>query len=39
MVAETDIDTLEAEIDEAVHELFDLDETEREVIEAYLDVF
>ncbi|MFB6160764.1 MAG: hypothetical protein ABEJ61_06265, partial [Haloferacaceae archaeon] len=38
-VAETDIDALEAEIDEAVYDLFDLDADEREVIEEYLDVF
>jgi phage terminase Nu1 subunit (DNA packaging protein) len=35
----TDIDALEAEIDEAVYDLFDLDESEREVIEEYLDIF
>jgi hypothetical protein len=35
----TDIDALEAEIDEAVYDLFDLDENEREVIEEYLEVF
>jgi hypothetical protein len=35
----TDIDALEAEIDEAVYDLFGLDESEREVIEEYLEVF
>jgi hypothetical protein len=38
-VESTDIDALEAEIDEAVYDLFDLDESEREVIEEYLNVF
>ena len=38
-VESTDIDALEAEIDEAVYDLFDLDESEREVIEEYLEVF
>jgi len=38
-VERTDIDALEAEIDEAVYDLFDLDESEREVIEGYLEVF
>jgi hypothetical protein len=35
----TDIDALEAEIDEAVYDLFDLTDDEREVIEEYLDIF
>jgi hypothetical protein len=38
-VEETDIKALEAEIDEAVYDLFDLNAEEREVIEDYLDVF
>jgi len=38
-VAETDIDELAAEIDEAVYDLFDLTDDEREVIEEYLEVF
>lgn len=38
-VAETDIQKLEAEIDEAVYDLFDLTEEERQVIEEYLEVF
>ncbi len=38
-VDETSIDELEAEIDEAVYDLFELTEDEREVVEAYLDVF
>ncbi|RYJ13916.1 restriction endonuclease [Halogeometricum borinquense] len=38
-VDETDIESLEAEIDEAVYELFDLNEDEREVIEDYLEIF
>jgi hypothetical protein len=38
-VEATDIDELEAEIDEAVYDLFDLTEDEREVIEEYLEVF
>jgi len=38
-VESTDIDALEAEIDEAVYDLFDLTEEEREVIEEYLGVF
>jgi hypothetical protein len=33
------LSALEAEIDEAVYDLFDLDESEREVIEEYLEVF
>ena len=36
---ETDIEALEAEIDEYVYDLFDLDEEERAVIEEYLEVF
>ena len=35
----TDIEALEAEIDEAVYDLFDLTDDEREVIEEYLEVF
>jgi len=35
----TDIEALEAEIDEAVYDLFDLTDEEREVIEEYLEVF
>ena len=38
-VRQTDIEELEAEIDEAVYDLFDLTEDEREVVEEYLDVF
>jgi predicted DNA binding protein len=38
-VEQTDIDELEAEIDEAVYDLFDLTDDEREVIEDYLEVF
>lgn len=38
-VTETDIEELEAEIDTAVYELFDLTENERQVIEKYLEVF
>jgi hypothetical protein len=38
-VESTDIEELEDEIDEAVYELFDLDEEEQEVIEDYLEVF
>ncbi|WP_244265053.1 hypothetical protein [Halorhabdus tiamatea] len=38
-VRETDIEALEAEIDEAVYDLFDLTEEEREVVEEYLEVF
>lgn len=38
-VAETDIDELEAEIDEAVYDLFDLTEEERAVVEDYPEVF
>jgi hypothetical protein len=35
----TDIDALEAEIDSAVYDLFDLTEDERQVVEDYLEVF
>jgi predicted DNA binding protein len=38
-VEQTDIDELEAEIDESVYDLFDLTDDEREVIEDYLEVF
>jgi hypothetical protein len=38
-VRQTDIEALEAEIDRAVYDLFDLTEAERKVIEDYLDVF
>jgi hypothetical protein len=38
-VEKTDIEALEAEIDEAVYDLFDLTEEERQVIEDYLEVF
>lgn len=38
-VEETDIAGLEAEIDEAVYDLFDLTEEERAVVENYLEVF
>lgn len=38
-VRQTDIDELESEIDEAVYDLFDLTDDEREVIEEYLEVF
>ena len=38
-VAETRIEELEAEIDEAVYDLFELSDEEREVVEAYLNVF
>jgi hypothetical protein len=38
-VEQTDIEALEADIDEAVYDLFDLTEDEREVVEEYLDVF
>ena len=38
-VEQTDIEALEAEIDRAVYDLFDLTEDEREVVEEYLDVF
>jgi hypothetical protein len=38
-VEETNIEELEADIDEAVYDLFDLSEDEREVVEDYLEVF
>ncbi|WP_233553902.1 Eco57I restriction-modification methylase domain-containing protein [Halococcus sp. IIIV-5B] len=38
-VEATDIEALEAEIDELVYDLFDLTDEEREVIEEYLEVF
>lgn len=38
-VKATDIEELEAEIDEAVYDLFELTEEERAVIEEYLEVF
>jgi len=38
-VEETSIEELEAEIDKMVYDLFDLTESEREVIEDYLEVF
>ncbi|MFB6069122.1 MAG: Eco57I restriction-modification methylase domain-containing protein [Halobacterium sp.] len=38
-VRQTDIEELEAEIDDAVYDLFDLTDDEREVVEDYLDVF
>jgi hypothetical protein len=38
-VGQTDTEALEADIDEAVYDLFDLTEDEREVVEDYLDVF
>jgi hypothetical protein len=38
-VGATDIEALEAEIDDAVYDLFDLNDAEREVIEEYLEVF
>ncbi len=38
-VEETSIEDLEAEIDKAVYDLFDLTEDEREVVEEYLEVF
>lgn len=38
-VARTDIGLLEAEIDEVVYDLFDLDDGEQAVIEGYLEVF
>jgi hypothetical protein len=38
-VDQTDMTELEAEIDEAVYELFELTDDEREVIEDYLEVF
>jgi hypothetical protein len=38
-VAATDIEALEAAIDDAVYDLFGLGEAERKVIEEYLEVF
>ena len=38
-VRQTDIEALEAQIDRAVYDLFELTEDEREVVEDYLDVF
>ena len=38
-IEQTDIEALEAEIDDAVYDLFDLTEDEREVVEDYLDAF
>ena len=38
-VAATNIDDLEAEIDQAVYDLFDLTDDERDVVEEYLEVF
>jgi len=38
-VAETSIEELEAEIDQAVYDLFELTPEEREVVEEYLEVF
>lgn len=38
-VGQTDIEDLEAELDDAVYDLFDLTEDEREVVEDYLEVF
>jgi hypothetical protein len=38
-VAETSIEELEAEIDDAVYDLFELSDEEREVVEEYLEVF
>jgi predicted DNA binding protein len=38
-VKQTDIDELEAEIDEAVYDLFDLTDDEIEIIEDYLEIF
>jgi hypothetical protein len=38
-VRETDLDALEAAIDEAVYDLFDLTAEERAVVEEYLEVF
>jgi hypothetical protein len=38
-VDETNIEELEGEIDDAVYDLFDLTEDEREVVEDYLEVF
>jgi len=38
-VDKTDIEELETDIDDAVYELFDLDESDQEVIEEYLETF
>lgn len=38
-VVATNINDLEADIDEAVYDLFDLNEDEREVVKDYLEVF
>jgi hypothetical protein len=38
-IEETDLDELEAEIDQTVYSLFDLTDEEREVIDDYLEVF
>ena len=38
-VERLNIDDLEADIDEAVYDLFELTENDREVVEEYLDVF
>jgi hypothetical protein len=38
-VEQTSIEELEAEIDQAVYDLFDLTEDERQVVEDYLEVF
>ena len=38
-VRQTDTEDLEAEIDDAVYDLFDLTDEEREVVADYLDVF
>ena len=38
-VRRTDIGALEAEIDNAVYDLFDLTDSERQVIEEYPEVF
>ena len=37
--SDTNIDDLEADIDEAVYDLFDLTSDEREIVEDYLSVF
>ena len=38
-VRQTNIESLEADIDEAVFDLFDLTDDERDVVEDYLEVF
>jgi hypothetical protein len=38
-VAATNIDDLEADIDEAVYDLFDFTDDERDVVEEYLSLF